>query len=167
MIYQSPLTEGNSANKCSLICKKEKKKALKSITICHCKLPVYMKLQHLPTAKAARLKEFYHNCSVSSGLGVFFHVRHAKTEFSHVLYRRRSLDPLQSEPDHTDGPFSFSHQSRGQDGSKLGQNIVRHTHTHTHTCTHTHTVTHTHRHTHRHTHTHTCLLYTSPSPRDA
>ena len=52
---------------------------------------------------------------------------------------------------------------------------VVHTHTHTYTCAHTHTHirTHTytqwytHTYTHTHTHTHTCLLYTSPSPRDA
>ena len=28
-------------------------------------------------------------------------------------------------------------------------------------------IVHSHAHTHAHTHTHTCLLYTSPSPRDA
>ena len=54
--------------------------------------------------------------------------------------------------------------------------FIKYAHAHTHTLTHTNTHTHAHAHAHTpthiqctytHVHTYTCLLYTSPSPRDA
>jgi len=46
-------------------------------------------------------------------------------------------------------------------GSKLGWDILPHTHTHIHTYIHTHTHTHARTHTHTHTHTHT-RIHTQP-----